>query len=73
MNHLELRSDVLNKTDAREVEANRYAGELLIPKESLLRIYKMLILPSLPTLSEIFDVLTGVMRGKTRGSWIKLF
>ena len=62
VNHLELRNEFFNKDNKKERAANIYAGELLIPDESLKKIYDRLLLPSLKTLSEIFDVSTAVMR-----------
>lgn len=61
INHLELRNEICNKDIPKEVDANKYAGELLIPETSLKKIYNRLLIPSLKTLSEIFDVSAKVM------------
>lgn len=44
-----------------EEQANIFAGELLIPEESLNKYYNRMIVPSLSTLAEIFRVSTSVM------------
>lgn len=62
INHLELRNEIYNKNNEKERDANTYAGKLLIPEKSLKLIYNRLFIPSLKTLSEIFDVSTGVMK-----------
>lgn len=61
-NRLELRNDFYNKNDEREMAACKFAGQLLIPEESLKKICKRLIIPSLKILAEIFNVSVGVMR-----------
>ena len=61
--HVELRNND-NKNEPREYDANVFAGELLIPKESLYKIYNDLIVPSLSDLSKIFRVSTNVMAGR---------
>lgn len=58
--HIELRSSK-TQNDPREYNANVFAGELLIPESSLKMIYEQLLVPSLPGLSEIFQVSTNVM------------
>ena len=50
--------------ETQEREANIFAGELLIPYESLIKEYEKFIIPSLATLSEIFDVSTNVMAAR---------
>lgn len=63
ISHIELRTtDTI--FDQHEVEANIFAGELLIPKEKLLEKYKQFIIPSLQTLSMIFGVSTNVMAAR---------
>lgn len=62
INHLELRNEIFNKNNKKEWDANTYAGKLLIPQKSLMYIYNRLLIPSLKTLAEIFDVSTGVMK-----------
>lgn len=61
-NHLQLRSEICNKNNPREVEANIFAGQLLIPEETLLRVLAKLLIPTLKNLAEIFDVSIGVMK-----------
>ena len=73
MNHLELRSDTYNKDDQRERKASTFAGELLIPDESLKNICKRLIIPSLSTLAKIFDVSIGVMKERLNDIGIMYF
>lgn len=73
MNHLELRSDAYNKNDERERKASTFAGELLIPDESLRSICKRLIIPSLSTLAKIFDVSIGVMKERLSDTEIMYF
>lgn len=50
--------------DPHEIEANIFAGELLIPKPLLLKKYKEFIIPSLKALSIIFGVSTNVMAAR---------
>lgn len=55
-----LDKDILEK----ERRANIFAGELLIPKDGLMKIYNQLIIPSLTDLAKIFDVSTSVMAAR---------
>lgn len=48
----------------KEREANIFAGELLIPEDILMKYYKQMIVPSLTSLAEIFDVSTSVMAAR---------
>ena len=73
VNHLELRNEFFNKDNKKERAANVYAGELLIPDKSLKRIYDRLLIPSLKTLSEIFDVSTSVMRERLEEAKLKYY
>ena len=73
INHLELRSDVCNKDDPREVAANVFAGELLIPENSLRKICNRFLIPSLSALTEIFDVSAGVMKKRLEELGIQYF
>lgn len=73
LNHLELRNEFFNKDNKKERAANVYAGELLIPDKSLKRIYDRLLIPSLKTLSEIFDVSTSVMRERLEEAKLKYY
>lgn len=52
------------KQDDEEKDANVFAGELLIPKENLMKYYEELIVPSLKVLAEIFMVSTSVMAAR---------
>lgn len=63
ISHLEFRtkSNILEK---HEVEANIFAGELLIPEKVLLEKYKEFYVPSLKVLSNIFCVSTNVMAAR---------
>lgn len=62
--HIELRSEQ-NKNDPKEYNANIFAGELLIPKTSLIKIYEQFIIaPPLSTLSKIYEVSTAVMAAR---------
>lgn len=68
--HVEYRTESYksyNLTDTykrREKEANIFAGQLLIPKDTLMRMYKKMLMPSLSTLSQIFDVSAAVMAAR---------
>lgn len=62
-NHIELRNSE-NKDSYREWAANIFAGELLIPEESLEKVYNDLLIPSLLTLAKIFGVSTNVMAAR---------
>lgn len=59
--HVKLKTDDNNEY---EQEANRFVGELLIPKKLLDKEYKKFIIPSLKTLAEIFDVSVNVMAAR---------
>lgn len=62
--HIELRSSYTANIP-KEYQANIFAGELLIPKESLDKIYnKFLIAPPLSDISKIFEVSTTVMAAR---------
>jgi Zn-dependent peptidase ImmA (M78 family) len=58
--HLVFRKDG-NTTDEDEIAANVFAGELLIPKESLLCVIDELLVPTVKVLADIFDVSNTVM------------
>lgn len=58
--HLAFRQEQDND-DIREIAANIFAGELLIPRMSLEKILDELILPSVQTLADIFAVSYNVM------------
>lgn len=59
--YVEFRSSETSN-DPKEIEANTFAGELLIPVHQLEKIYSQLIVPSLKGLADIFEVSTNVMR-----------
>lgn len=61
--HVELRT-TNNYIDKREIEANIFAGELLIPEKVLMDNYKSFIIPSLNALSKIFGVSSNVMAAR---------
>lgn len=58
--HLIFRKDG-ETTDRKEIAANVFAGQLLIPEESLLNVISELLIPSIRTLADIFDVSSTVM------------
>lgn len=66
--HIELRlSPFINLSKnayKKERECNIFAGQLLIPKETLIEHYEKMIVPSLTKLAEIFDVSTSVMAAR---------
>ncbi|MBS6211936.1 MAG: ImmA/IrrE family metallo-endopeptidase [Clostridiales bacterium] len=62
-NHIELREDTSLKS-GKEMEADIFAGELLIPESSLVRVYNQFYLPSLESLAKIFSVSTNVMAAR---------
>lgn len=64
--HIEYRvSDSMSAEDRRkEREANIFAGQLLIPKDTLEKYYEDMIIPTLSHLSEIFSVSTSVMAAR---------
>ena len=62
--HLELRSSLTERTP-KEIKANIFAGELLIPQMTLEQIHnKFLVAPALSDLSKIFGVSTNVMAAR---------
>lgn len=62
-------------SDTAEIAANIFAGELLIPKDSLLSVIQKLYVPSLKTIAEIFAVSENVMEKRLDylgvTNWIK--
>lgn len=62
-NHIELRENETVK-DAKETEADIFAGELLIPEQSLVKVYNEFYVPSLKSLAKIFGVSTNVMAAR---------
>lgn len=63
INHIEYR-DEEKKCEKREIDANIFAGELLIPEDSLMFYYRKFIVPSLESLAKIFGVSTNVMAAR---------
>lgn len=61
--HVELRNDEISLS-GKEYDANIFAGELLIPSNSLMYIYDKLLVPSLSVLSSIYQVSTNVMAAR---------
>lgn len=61
--HIELRTNEEDKAD-REKKADIFAGELLIPEKSLIRVYNKLLSPSLNALAKIYKVSTNVMSAR---------
>ncbi|MBQ7327197.1 MAG: ImmA/IrrE family metallo-endopeptidase [Clostridia bacterium] len=58
--HIEFRID--GDLDEHEIAANTFAGELLIPEKTLRSIIKQLLVPTVASLADIFDVSINVMR-----------
>lgn len=52
------------KEQKEEREANIFAGQLLIPKVTLVKYYENMIIPTLSDLSDIFSVSTSVMAAR---------
>lgn len=63
ISHIEFRTSN-SFLDKHEIEANIFAGELLIPHQVLMDTYNSFIIPSLKTLSEIFGVSANVMSAR---------
>lgn len=62
--HIELRN-ANTEYDEKEMDANIFAGELLIPRDVLIGIHRQfLVAPPLSTLSKIFCVSTNVMAAR---------
>lgn len=61
--HIDFRFDE-KSTEPNEVEANIFAGELLIPTNKLLEVYEKLGITSLSKLAEKFIVSTNVMKAR---------
>lgn len=59
--YVELRYDI-DSGNPKEVAANTFAGELLIPERSLRNIIQRLYVPTINGLADIFDVSVSVMR-----------
>lgn len=63
ISHIEFRTSE-SAFDQHEIEANIFAGELLIPESLLMDKYKEFIIPSLKMLSVIFGVSSNVMAAR---------
>lgn len=65
--HIELRTSEMNEVEnAKEIAANIFAGELLIPEKPLLDIFGALLKPSISALARIFQVSDNVMRARLK-------
>ena len=62
-NHIEFRHEIVSE-DEREIAANTYAGQLLIPEKSLKRVYGQLTIPVVDSLAKIFQVSKAVMKAR---------
>ena len=62
--HIEFRTDIESSSDEKEMQANIFAGELLIPKKLIDLIYDKVETVDLKYISEIFDVSQNVMRAR---------
>lgn len=62
--HIELRKNGYVHRDKKEIDANIFAGEILIPQKSLMKIYKDHVLPSISYLSSLFKVSKNVMTAR---------
>lgn len=66
-NHVEVELRVSGApVNELENEANRFAGELLIPEKQFYKIIKQLYLPSVHTLARVFDVSENVMKERIK-------
>ena len=66
-NHIEFRFDSdPTATSESEIVANVFAGELLIPEPQLEIVIKKLIIPTIGTLADIFEVSYNVMEARLR-------
>lgn len=63
LSHIELRMDPAYLS-SEELKVNIFAGEILIPKDTLLRVKEQLFMPSIHTLADIFEVSDNVMRAR---------
>lgn len=63
-NNTNIQNKDKNTYDYIEYMANIYAGQLLIPEHKLKEVLGKLILPSLKSLSELFEVSSNVMRAR---------
>ena len=63
ISHVEWRT-IDNIEEEHEINANIFAGELLIPEKLLIEKYEQFIIPSLNALAEIFGVSVNVMAAR---------
>lgn len=70
--YVEYRSSIWSNNE-KEISANTFAGELLIPQSQLQNIYKKLNVPSLKGLADIFEVSINVMRARLQYLGIPFF
>ena len=65
--HIEYRKEFSERTgDNKEIKANIFAGELLIPETALNKIYAKVDRPNLEVLAKAFDVSDNVMRERLK-------
>lgn len=63
ISHLEFRTDE-NEKDPKELKANEFARQLLVPEKILRQVYKKFLVPSLSGLVDIFEVPVEVMEDR---------
>ena len=61
--HIEFRFDE-NTSDPKEVAANIFAGQLLIPEKPLRKMYNSLVIPAADVMAREFEVSTHVMEAR---------
>lgn len=64
-NYIEFRQKIISD-DKREVAANTFAGRLLIPEQSLKKVYEQLTIPVVDSLAKIFLVSKSVMKERLK-------
>lgn len=63
--HIEFRFDEISD-DIKEKTANTFAGELLIPKNHLLKMYSQLVIPASDIMAQEFKVSVPVMEARLK-------
>ena len=63
--HIEFRFDE-NTQDKKELAANIFAGQLLIPEKQLRKLYDSLVLPALDVMAQEFQVSVHVMEARLK-------
>lgn len=64
--HVEFRFDAKNMSDPKELAANIFAGQLLIPEKPLRDMYDSLVIPAADVMAAEFEVSTPVMEARLR-------